>query len=185
MSHSAMSCAMLKNFHLRLIGNSDNIHWVYNFKMFICFSRISGIEIARLTNVSKLYRCSLLFYAVISWLVNVIGNILCCFLVYEERIRPKSNYLTVTNATADNKGDDFVSAGTVVIELILSSLLTTGVHGWLIVKSQHEDWAVLWNQLERATITEKDRQSSLRCQMKRMAFVGCAILFAVIYCSLI
>lgn len=174
-SHSTMSRATLKNFYLRIIGYSDKLHWGYNFKLFVYFSRISGIEIARLKNGSKLYRYSLLIYAVTNWLVNIVANILCFFLMYEQYVRPKSNHSTVSNVT-DKTGGNFVLVGNVVIEVVFSSLLATGVHGWLIAKSQQEDWVVLWTKLDRVA-TEV---SVLRCRMKRMAFVGCVILFAVI-----
>lgn len=175
-SHSTMSRATLKHYHLRILSYSDTIHWGYSFKLFVYFSRLSGIEIARLKNVSKLYRYSLLIYAVTNWLANVIGNKSCVFLMYDKYVRPNSNHLTASNAT-DKAGGNFVVVGNVVMEVVFSSLLATGVHGWLIAKSQQEDWAVLWTKLAGLAIT---KVSVLRRRIKSMAYVGCLILIAVV-----
>ena len=142
--------------------------WTIPFKLFIWFARLCGVEIdpVRLGSAPKRYKTCLLFYAVLSFLVNVIAHLTCDVLLYKKYVANEG----VTSI--EPRSRDFIYAGNYVIELVFSSLLNVGVHGWMIIKSQDNEWKALWTKLKRLLPIESR-------PMRNTTYIGGAILLLV------
>lgn len=147
------------------------VKWTSKFKLFVRLARLSGIEIdpIQLKYASERYKRCLLVYAILNWLVNVAGHLACGALLYRKHTQSNEDYRA---SNESRRSRDFVSVGTTFIELVFSSLLDIGVHGWLIVKSQDGEWKALWSKLER--------MSTGACRMRNAVYIGSVLLLSVI-----